>query len=108
MVGAYQPGCRLDCVGLPACCGVLGMSLPLANTGVSGREHDVCIPEPVPVTTLPPVPVPVPPPPLLPPEEHASADGECLFVNGRRRDGPGKSVGRVLRSTGTCNEGDVN
>lgn len=104
MVGAYQPGCRLDCVGLPACCGVLGMSLPLANTGVSGREHDVCIPEPVPVTTLPPVP----PPPLLPPEEHASADGECLFVNGRRRDGPGKSVGRVLRSTGTWNQRDFN
>jgi len=99
VVGAYQPGCRLDCVGLPACCGVLGISLPLANTGVSGKEHDVCIPEPVLVTTLPPVCRPLPL--LLLPEEHASADGECLFVNGRRRDGPGKSVGRVLRSTGT-------
>lgn len=106
VVGAYQPGgCRLDCVGLPACCGVLGMSLPLANTGVSGKEHEVCIPV---ATLLPvPVPVPVPPPPLpLPPEEHASADGECLLVNGRRRDGPGKSVGRVLRSTGTYVEED--
>lgn len=103
MVGAYQPGgCRLDCVGLPACCGVLGMSLPLANTGVSGKEHDVCIPDAVPVVTLPPVPPPPPPPlPLPPDEEHASAEGECLLVNGRRRDGPGRSVGRVLRSTGT-------
>lgn len=111
VVGAYQPGgCRLDCVGLPACCGVLGMSLPLANTGVSGKEHDVCIPDAVPVVTLPPVPPPPPlqppPPPLpLPPdEEHASAEGECLLVNGRRRDGPGRSVGKVLRSTGTWNK----
>lgn len=83
------------------------MSLPLANTGVSGREHDVCIPEPVLVATLPlPPPPPPPPPPLLPPEEHASADGECLFVNGRRREGPGRSVGRVLRSTGTWDKKD--
>lgn len=97
------------------------MSLPLAKTGVSGSEQEVCIPL-VPVAMLPVVP------PLLllqapllapfalalalqapfPTEEHGSADGECLFVNGRRREGPGKSVGKVLRSTGICYEITIN
>lgn len=124
MVGAYQPGCRRVCVGLLACWGVLGMSLPLVNTGVSGSEQDVCIPEPaetLPVVALvvpqteppiplaappatPPLPLPLPfPLPLLPEElEQGSANGECRLVNGRRRDGPGKSVGRVRRSEGIC------
>lgn len=50
---------------------------------------------PEPVTTLPPIT------PLPPLDEHASVEGECLFVNGRRLDGPGKSVGSVRLSTGT-------
>lgn len=45
VVGAYHPGCRLVCCPLlPACCGVLGISVPLAKTGVSGNEQEVCIP----------------------------------------------------------------
>lgn len=106
VVGAYQPGCRRVCVVLavPACCGVLGISLPLAKTGVSGREQLVCIPEPaatldvVPELAIPPLPQL----PLPPEDEQGSAEGECLLVNGRRLDGPGKSVGNVLLSTGTC------
>lgn len=96
------------------------MSLPLVNTGVSGNEQDVCIPEPAetlpavaPVVpqTEPPMPLAAPPAtpplpfplPLLPEElEQGSANGECRLVNGRRRDGPGKSVGRVRRSAGIC------
>ena len=94
------------------------MSLPRAKTGVSGSEQEVCIPL-VPVTMLPVIPAlllllqaPLLAPfalvllahPPFPTEEHGSADGECLLVKGRRREGPGKSVGRVLRSTGICYE----
>lgn len=93
VVGAYHPGCRRGCVGFPPCCGVRGMSLPLAKTGVSGSEQDVCIPEFV-------ATFPITPPPL-PLDEHASVEGECRFVKGLLLDGPGKSVGSVLRSTGT-------
>ena len=96
------------------------MSLPRAKTGVSGSEQEVCIPL-VPVTMLPVIPAllllqaPLLAPfaPLLlahppfPTEEHGSADGECLLVKGRRREGPGKSVGRVLRSTGICCEKQI-
>lgn len=72
------------------------MSLPLAKTGVSGNEQEVCIPELV--ATFPVVPT------LLPPEElQASVDGECLLVNGRLLDGPGRSVGSVRLSTGIYN-----
>lgn len=122
VVGAYQPGCRRVCVELLACWGVLGMSLPLAKTGVSGSEQEVCIPEPVETLVMIPPPVPLLQPPLLvscpatiplllplplplpppPPDGPGSIDGECLFVNGRRREGPGRSVGRVRRSTGIC------
>lgn len=93
------------------------MSLPLAKTGVSGSEQEVCIPL-VPVAMLPVVPpllllqAPLFAPfalvlllqPPFPTEEHGSADGECLLVKGRRREGPGRSVGKVLRSTGICYE----
>lgn len=114
-VGAYQPGCRRICVGLLACWGVLGISLPLAKTGVSGSEQEVCIPLVLVAILLLVPPLVLLQAPLLTPfvtvlllqlpfptDEHGSADGECFFVKGRRRDGPGKSVGKVLRSTGIC------
>lgn len=96
-------------MGLPACCGVLGTSLPLAKTGVSGKEQEVCMPEPghpTPRTVVPSVlppgathPVAEPP---VPQSIVASVEGDCRFVViARRLDGPGKSVGRVRRSTGT-------
>lgn len=72
------------------CCGVRGISLPRANTGVSGREHDVCIPELPGGAIVPIIGVPI----------ALSADGDC-FVVVRLREGPGKSVGSVRRSTGT-------
>lgn len=74
------------------------MSLPRANTGVSGNEQLVCMPEVVVPTTLPDCTTLL----LAPCIEHASVDGDNRFVKGLRLDGPGKSVGRVLRSTGTC------
>lgn len=80
----------VDKVFPEVCCGVLVMSLPLANTGVSGSEHDVCIPELVGGALVPISGVPM----------GLSPDGEVL-VEVRRRDGPGRSVGRVRRSTGT-------
>lgn len=114
VVGAYQPGCRRVCAWFPACCGVRGISLPLAKTGVSGSEQEVCIPVPLDATAfvvVPPLAPPLAPslpPPLIPPlepatfEEQPSAEGECFFAKGRRLDdGPGKSVGKVLLSTGT-------
>lgn len=66
------------------------MSLPLANTGVSGKEQEVCMPETPVVEALD--------------GQAGSADGECHFVKGLRLDGPGRSVGRVLRSTGTLGD----
>lgn len=87
------------------------MSLPLAKTGVSGSEQDVCIPEPAemlvafptPLLLQPPLLVPFPATlPPLPLEEQGSAEGECRFENGLRREGPGRSVGKVRRSTGIC------
>lgn len=103
MVGAYHPGCLRGCVAavdivdvvvdnvLPeVCCGVRGMSLPRAKTGVSGNEQDVCIPEFPGIVIVPINGVPI----------ALSVDGDCR-LGVRLLDGPGKSVGRVRRSTGT-------
>lgn len=103
VVGAYHPGCLLGCVAavdivevvvdkvLPeVCCGVRGMSLPRAKTGVSGSEQEVCMPEFPGGAIVPIIGVPM----------ALSADGDCL-ADVRLLEGPGKSVGSVRRSTGT-------